>query len=221
VGHRYPTGAGSSGPRSRRTQCEIARLRLFLFVASCLSNQFARSGKRYAVMQDRSRQMSATSVLRPCGRLAGPKVRYPLPRSDCRPLRRPYRPISEIGPLPRFGGQLHHVKPRFPGVRTRAGRAIGPEPEDRIFTWIVTRLGRQAGAGWEGGEALRVIRIAPGSLGVWLLAPDASRQTEIAIAQMTLIVLPVKTSSAHHVQHRLRQPCPLHLDPGAAALDLA
>jgi len=33
-----------------------------------------------------------------------------------------YDPVSEIGPLPRFGGQLHHVKPRFPGIRARAGR---------------------------------------------------------------------------------------------------
>ena len=37
--------------------------------------------------------------------------------------------ISEIGPLPRFGGQLHHVKARLPGIRARAGRAIGPEGE--------------------------------------------------------------------------------------------
>ena len=46
MGHRHSIGAGRSGARSRRTQCELARLRLFLFVASCLSNVFARSGKR-------------------------------------------------------------------------------------------------------------------------------------------------------------------------------
>src|SRR5580658_330305 len=69
--------------------------------------------------------------------------RSPRP-SNCRPLGRTGYLISEIGPLPRFGGQLHHVKPRFPGIRGRAGRAIGPELEDRILAGIVTRPHRQA-----------------------------------------------------------------------------
>jgi hypothetical protein len=42
-------GRRKLGSRSPRTRCGIARLQLFLFVASCLSNQFALSGKRYAV----------------------------------------------------------------------------------------------------------------------------------------------------------------------------
>ena len=40
------------------------------------------------------------------------------------------RMVSEIGALPRFGGQLHHVQPRLPGIRDCAGRAIGVEFED-------------------------------------------------------------------------------------------
>jgi hypothetical protein len=40
------------GSRRRPTRCRIARLQLFVFVDSCLSNQFALSGKRYAVRED-------------------------------------------------------------------------------------------------------------------------------------------------------------------------
>src|SRR5580700_10187469 len=69
------------------------------------------------------------------------EARHACPESALRP---PYYLVSEIGPLPRFGGQLHHVKPRFPGIRGRAGRAIGPELEDRILAGIVTRPHRQA-----------------------------------------------------------------------------
>src|SRR3974390_1329755 len=52
--------------------------------------------------------------------------------------------VSEIGALARFSGQLHHVQPRFPGIRNRAGRAIGMEFKDQILARIVTRPGRQA-----------------------------------------------------------------------------
>ena len=41
-------GGRKLGSRSPRTRCGIARLQLFAFVASCLSNQFA-LGKRYGV----------------------------------------------------------------------------------------------------------------------------------------------------------------------------
>ena len=54
VGHRYAPLGQKLGSRSPRTRCWIARLRVFLFVASCLSNQVARSGKRYALRQDLS-----------------------------------------------------------------------------------------------------------------------------------------------------------------------
>ena len=69
VGHRCSTGAGRSGRRSRRTQWEIVRLRLFLFVASCLSNPGARSGKRYAVSEDQPNavQFSSSSAAQPRG----------------------------------------------------------------------------------------------------------------------------------------------------------
>jgi hypothetical protein len=52
-------GRRKLGSRSPRTRCGIARLQLFLFVASCLSNLFALFGKRYAVSEDRS-----TSIVR-------------------------------------------------------------------------------------------------------------------------------------------------------------
>jgi hypothetical protein len=42
------------GSRSPRTRCGIARLQRFAFVASCPSNQFALSGKCYAVLQESS-----------------------------------------------------------------------------------------------------------------------------------------------------------------------
>src|SRR5207245_9357797 len=42
----------------------------------------------------------------------------------------------------------------------------------------------------EGCEPLRMILIAPSSLGVWLCAPDASMQSDIAIAEEILIVVP-------------------------------
>jgi hypothetical protein len=55
VGHRYVRMAGRKlGSRRRPTRCRIARLQLFIFVDSCLSNQFALSGKRYAVREDLS-----------------------------------------------------------------------------------------------------------------------------------------------------------------------
>jgi hypothetical protein len=56
--------------------------------------------------------------------------------------------LSEIGALPRFGGQLHHVQPRLPGIRNRAGRAIGMEFEDQILARILTRPSRQARTIW-------------------------------------------------------------------------
>src|SRR6266513_1308705 len=59
--------------------------------------------------------------------------------------------VSEIGALPRFSGQLHHVQPRFPGIRNRAGRAIGMEIEDQILARIVTRPSRQARTIWIAG----------------------------------------------------------------------
>src|SRR6516164_7489635 len=52
--------------------------------------------------------------------------------------------ISEISALPRFGGQLHHVEPRFPRVWNRACRYIGMEFKDQTLARIVTRPRRQA-----------------------------------------------------------------------------
>jgi hypothetical protein len=50
VGHRYaPMGAGSSVRAAREPDVGWRGFSFFLFAASCLSNQFALSGKRYAV----------------------------------------------------------------------------------------------------------------------------------------------------------------------------
>ena len=48
--------------------------------------------------------------------------------------------------FPESVAQLHHVKPRFPGIRDRAGRAVGMKIEDQILGGIVTRPSRKAGA---------------------------------------------------------------------------
>jgi hypothetical protein len=53
AGHRYaPMGVGTRLVGSPRARCGTARLQLFLFIASCISNWFALSGKRYAVRGD-------------------------------------------------------------------------------------------------------------------------------------------------------------------------
>jgi hypothetical protein len=50
VGHRYaPRDALKLGSRSPRTRFGERGFSFFLFVASCLSNQFALSGKRTAL----------------------------------------------------------------------------------------------------------------------------------------------------------------------------
>src|SRR5579872_3227251 len=63
--------------------------------------------------------------------------------------------VSEVRAFARFGGLLHDVQPRLPGVTNRASRAVGMELEDQILAGIVTRPGRQC----------RAIRIAcPGEV---------------------------------------------------------
>jgi hypothetical protein len=47
-------GGRELGSRSPRTRCAIALLQRFAFVASCPSNQFALSGKCYAILQESS-----------------------------------------------------------------------------------------------------------------------------------------------------------------------
>jgi hypothetical protein len=58
----------------------------------------------------------------------------------------PIRSQKSVRSLSRFGGQLHHIKPRLPDIRDCAGRAIGMEIEDQILAGIVARPGREARA---------------------------------------------------------------------------
>src|SRR3954447_22938380 len=84
-------------------QCEIPRLRLFLFVASCPPNQFARSGKRYAalIVTVTDGQRASIAIVR-CPGLLGPAPSQ-LPQSARRehkgeapqPAERPEYPDEE------------------------------------------------------------------------------------------------------------------------------
>jgi hypothetical protein len=56
VGHRYGSNGGRKfGSRSPRTDARQRGFNSLLFAASCLSNLFTLSGKRYTVRKDQSR----------------------------------------------------------------------------------------------------------------------------------------------------------------------
>jgi len=149
--------------------------------------------------------------------------------------------MRSLLPSPRTGmwpkGRYSKRFDRFPGLKietwgTLPGSNVTRAPDARAgaVAWNEGSMRTEpvkcaAGPVRESCEPLRMILIAPWSLGVWPCAPNESMQSEITSVTkilMASLLAPMtkKHSESGHLQHSFRKAGSLEFQPGSSLVNL-